>query len=154
MIDRKPKQVIPTKKLKEWSAELANIHNWLFDESYDSVGDLAETITLLLPNSTALTNKPLHNWIEKKPLSPKNKGENIQKDEMVSAWNEMNNKERFVWNKLITGSFRVGVSVKIIVKALSIYSGIDEPVISHRLMGNWKPTKKFFKLIMIRKRQI
>ncbi len=144
LIGRKPKQVIPARKLKEWSAELANIPDWLFDESYDTVGDLAETITLLLPQATSSTNKSLQYWVEERLLPLKNKIESVQKEEMISAWNEMNNKERFVWNKLITGSFRVGVSAKIVVKALSIYSGIDEAAISHRLMGNWKPAKNFF----------
>ena len=150
LIGRKPKQIIATRKLKEWSAELTKIPNWLFDESYEVVGNLAETITLLLPKATSSTKKSFHHWIEEKLLILKNKGEKYQKEGMISAWNEMNSKERFVWNKLITGSFRVGVSSKIVVKALSLYSGIDEPVISHRLMGNWKPTKNFFKQVISR----
>jgi DNA ligase-1 len=141
---RKPKQVVPTRKLREWSAEIAGIPDWLFDESYDSVGDLAETITLLLPSPTASTNSPLHFWVEEKLLPLKKKEEKIQKIEMINAWNEMNNMERFVWNKLITGGFRVGVSSNLVVKALSQFSGIEESVISHRLMGNWIPAKKFF----------
>ncbi len=148
LIGRKPEQTIPTRKLKEWSAELADIPDWLFNESYNSVGDLAETITLLLPQATHSTDKSFHYWIEEKLLPLKNKEERIQKEEMISAWNEMNNHERFVWNKLITGGFRVGISPKIVVKALSIFSGIDEPVISHRLMGNWKPNKDFFNKII------
>ncbi len=148
LIGRKPKQLIPTRKLKEWSAELANIPDWLFDESYNSVGDLAETITLLLPLADGSNNKPLHKWIEEVLLPLKNEREEIQKAKMISSWNVMNNNERFVWNKLITGGFRVGVSEKIVVKALSIYSGIDESVISHRLMGYWKPTASFFKKII------
>jgi ATP-dependent DNA ligase len=148
LIGRKPKQVIPARKLKEWTAELANIPDWLFDESYETVGDLAETITLLLPRVMSSTNKSFHYWVEDKLLPLKNKLEKIQKEEMIYAWNEMNNNERFVWNKLITGSFRVGVSAKIVVKALSIYSGVDEPVISLRLMGEWKPTKNFFNQII------
>ncbi len=145
---KKPKQIIPARKLRRWSVELAMIPDWLFDESYDIVGDLAETITLLLPQAAGSTNKSLHYWIEEKLLLLKRKSEIVQKKEMISAWNEMNNKERFVWNKLITGSFKAGVSAKIVVKALALYSRINEPVISYRLMGNWKPTKNFFKQII------
>ena len=148
LIGRKPKKIITAKKLKEWSAEIAEIPGWLFDESYKAVGDLSETITLLLPRSVNSTEKLLHYLVEEKSLLFKNKAENTQKEEMITAWNEMNKKERLVWNKIITGSFRTGVSLKIVVKALSLYSGIHEPEISYRLMGKWKPTGNFFKQII------
>lgn len=147
-IGRKPKQTISPRKLKEWILELANIPDWLFDESYNSVGDMIETLTLLLPKSTSSTDKSFHYWIEQKLLSLKTKEERIQKVEMISAWNEMNYKQRIVWNKLITGRFHEGALTKMVVKALSIYSGIDEPIIFNRLMSNWKPSKDFFKAVI------
>ncbi len=145
---RKPKQIIPTRKLREWSAELAGIPDWLFNESYESVGDLAETITLLLPKASSSTDDPLHYWVEEKLIPLRKEKEEKQKAEMISAWLKMNNNERFVWNKLITGGFRVGVSAKLVVKALALFTGIDDSVISHRLMGNWKPTASFYKKII------
>ena len=148
LIGRKPKQIIPVRKLKQWSLELSKIPDWLFNESYEAVRDLVETLTLLLPKAANSTKKSLHYWIEEKLFSLKNKEENIKKEEMISAWNEMNMKERLVWNKLSTGSFRTCVSQKLVVKALSVYSGIEEPVIFYRLMGNWKPTKNFFKQVI------
>ncbi|MFO7445769.1 MAG: ATP-dependent DNA ligase [Ignavibacteriaceae bacterium] len=141
---RKPKQVVPTRKLREWSAEIAGIPKWLFDECYSTVGDLAETITLLLPNTGSSTNIPLHTWVEEKLLPLRKESEENQKREIISSWMQMSSKERFVWNKLITGGFRVGVSAKIVIKALTNFSGIDESVISHRLMGNWNPTANFY----------
>lgn len=148
LIGRKPKQVVPTRKLREWSAELANVPQWLFDECYSTVGDLAETITLLLPKASASTDIPLNKWVEEKLLPMRKLKEEKQKEKIISAWQQMNTSERFVWNKLITGSFRVGVSSKIVVKALSNFSGIDEAVISHRLMGNWQPTSAYYKQII------
>ncbi|MEJ2614090.1 MAG: hypothetical protein P8Z35_03960 [Ignavibacteriaceae bacterium] len=148
LIGRKPKQIIPLRKLKQWSLELAKIPDWLFDESYKAVGDLIKTITLLLPKSTNSTDKSLHYWIEEKLLLLNNIEENLKKEEMISAWNEMNKKERAVWNKLVTGSFRVGVSLKLVVKALSVFSGVDEPVLSYRLIGRWKPNVDFFKQLV------
>ena len=148
LIGRKPKQVIPAGKLKEWSADLSRIPDWLFSESYRAVGDLIETITLLLPKVTGSTNKPLHYWIEEILFPLKNKEESLKKEEMISIWNEMNKKERFVWNKLITGSFKTGVSEKLVVKALSIYSGIEEPVIYSRLVEKWKPTQHSFQQLI------
>lgn len=145
LIGRKPRQIVPAKKLRVWSAELANIPDWLFEESYYSVGDLAETITLLLPQSNVSTDIPLHKWVEDKLLPIRDKNDAEQKEEIISAWQPMNNDERFVWNKLITGGFRVGVSSKLVERAIAKFSGINEAVIAHRLMGKWSPTKNFYK---------
>ncbi|MGB8319516.1 MAG: ATP-dependent DNA ligase [Ignavibacteriaceae bacterium] len=148
LVGKRIKQIIPVKKLKEWSLELAKIPDWLLGESFKVAGDLVETITLLLPKSSNSTKKSLHYWIEEKLLTLNNKEDNFQREEIIAAWNDMNTKERFVWNKLITGSFRTGVSSKLVIKALSIYSGINEPVIAYRLMGNWKPDGNLFKQII------
>jgi DNA ligase 1 len=144
LIGRRPKQVIPTRKLMEWCAETAGIPGWLFDESYSVVGDLAETITLLLPEPVTSTEHSLHYWIEEKFLPLRKEPEDIQKREILTSWSRMNVSERFVWNKLITGAFRVGVSLKIVIKALSEFCGIDESVIAHRLTGHWTPNADFF----------
>jgi DNA ligase 1 len=144
LIGRRPRQVIPTRKLMEWSAETANIPNWLFEESYAVVGDLAETITLLLPEPEHSTELSLKHWIEEKLLPLRKEAEDVQKREIISSWMKMSIKERFVWNKLITGAFRVGVSANIVIKALSKFCGVNEAVIAHRLTGHWLPTEKFF----------
>ena len=148
LIGRKPRQVVPTRKLKQWAAEIAEIPAWLFDISYDVVGDLAETITLILPSSTRSSNRPLHDWVERSLLPLRNKEDAIQREEILNAWQAMSSPQRFVWNKLITGGFRVGVSQKLVTRALSRFSGIDEAAIAHRLMGNWEPTHDYFNRIV------
>jgi DNA ligase-1 len=52
--------------------------------------------------------------------------------------------QRFVWNKLITGGFRVGVSQKLVTHALARFSGLPEAVLAHRLMGQWVPEPSFY----------
>ncbi|MBT8364902.1 MAG: ATP-dependent DNA ligase, partial [Deltaproteobacteria bacterium] len=148
LIGRKPRQIVPNRKLKQWAAEVGEIPDWLFDVSYDVVGDLAETITLVLPGSTRSSSRPLHDWVERSLLPLRNKDEAIQREEILRAWQQMDNPQRFVWNKLITGGFRVGVSQKLVTRALARFSGIEEPVIAHRLMGNWEPYKKYFGQIL------
>ncbi len=148
LIGRKPRQVVPTRKLKEWAARLADIPDWLFDASYDVVGDLAETITLVLPLSTRIQNRPLHVWIEEILLPLRGKDESVQHQAIVSAWQELDNPQRFVCNKLITGAFRVGVSQRLVTRALSQMSGIDAAVIAHRLMGEWTPNAETYKQIL------
>ena len=148
LIGRKPRQVVPTRKLKEWAAELANIPAWLFDASYDVVGDLAETITLVLPPSTRSQKRPLHVWIEEILLPLRGKDDEVQRRAIMQAWRRLDNPQRFVCNKLITGALRVGVSQRLLTRALSQKSGIDTAVIAHRLMGQWTPNAETYHQIL------
>ena len=66
----------------------------------------------------------------------------------MRAWRELDRRERFVWNKLITGAFRVGASVRLVERALAQASGVEEGAISHRLMGGWEPTPEFFRRLV------
>jgi DNA ligase-1 len=140
LIGRRPRQVVPTRKLMQWAAELAEIPEWLFEASYDVVGDLAETITLLLPEVSGISDRPLHEWVEQQLLPLRDMEPESQRSKILSTWRRMNESQRFVWNKLITGGFRVGVSRRLVVRALERFSGIDSAVISHRLMGDWPAT--------------
>ncbi len=148
LIGRKPRQVVPTRKLMEWASELAGVPDWLFEASYDVVGDLAETITLLLPKPTGSSTRPFHRWVEKHLLPLRGADLDVQKKVVCAAWSQMDDGQRFVWNKLITGGFRVGVSQRLVVRALSRYSAIDAATISHRLMGEWAPTADYYEQIL------
>ena len=144
---RKPKRQINSTLIKTWAMEMANIPQWLFEESYQVVGDLGETIALLLPKGDETQNKPLTKWIaEINSLSKLSEEE--KKQWLLSSWISMDQQERFVFNKIMTGSFRVGVSQSLIVKALSDLSGLETSVLTHRIMGNWDPaTFNFSQLI-------
>ena len=148
LIGRKPRRVLPTRKLMQWAAELALVPDWLFDASYDVVGDLAETITLLLPDASGSSDRSLHEWIEKYLLPLRDMEAESQRDQILDAWHQMNDDQRFVYNKLITGGFRVGVSRRLVVRALERYSGIDAAVVSHRLMGEWPATLDTYRRIL------
>lgn len=141
---RKPRQAVPSKRLRAWSRELADIPEWLFDESYHHVGDVAETIALLLPPTVAASDRPLTEWVETRLLPLRTLPEEEQKTAVLAAWSELDAPQRFVWNKLITGEFRVGVSQLLVVRALAQVSGLKTDVISHRLMGSWQPTPGFY----------
>ena len=140
----RPKRLIGARKLAAWAMAEAGVPDWLFEESYDAVGDLAETISLLLPDAPSGSDRPLHEWIEQRLLSLAGAGEDAQRDGVVAAWRELAGNERFVWNKLITGGFRVGVSSLLVVRALARTTGIDEPTIAHRLTGSWEPRPESF----------
>ena len=135
---RKPKRPINSTLIRTWAMEATKIPVWLFEESYHVVGDLAETMALLMPASDASSSKTLTEWIaEINSIAPATEAEN--KEWLLASWAMLDSQERFVFNKLLTGGFRVGVSQNLVVKALSDVSGIDAATLTHRIMGNWKP---------------
>jgi DNA ligase-1 len=144
LIGRKPRQVVPSGKLRAWVAHEAGIPDWLFQESYDAVGDMAETIALLLPAPQQLSDYPLSHWIERRLLPMRTQTEDDQHMTMLQAWRELDRTQRFVWNKLISGGFRVGVSQQLVTRALGDVAHIDPAVVAHRLMGDWEPSHSFF----------
>ena len=141
---RKPRQIVPSKKLREWAIEMARVPEWLYEESRDTVGDGAETIALLLPNNSNIDETPLHILVEDQLLPLRGSDEETQREAVISAWSRMNYSQRLVYNKLISGAFRVGVSQLLVVRALSQLSELPKDVIAHRLMGEWEPTGEFF----------
>jgi DNA ligase-1 len=97
---RKPRQIVPSKKLREWAIEISEIPEWLYEESRDTVGDGAETIALLLPNNSSTDDTPLHILVEKRLLSLRGADEVIQYEEVLSSWQAMDYSQRLVYNKL------------------------------------------------------
>lgn len=143
LIGRRPKRLIPARDLVEWAIQEAGISDWLFGECYQAVGDLAEAIALLLPAAQASSEEPLRYWVEERLLPMRDWDDAARRESLVAAWREMNERQRFAWNKLITGEFRVGVSQNLVVRALAEVSGVDANVLAHRLMGDWQPTADF-----------
>jgi DNA ligase-1 len=136
----RPKRLVPVRLLATWAMEEAAVPSWLFEESYHAVGDLAETIALLLPDNESSSDRPLDEWVRDKLLAIGGASEEKQREIVLDAWRSLGGIERFVWNKLITGGFRVGVSQSLLIRALSRASAVPEGVISHRLAGGWIPT--------------
>ncbi len=135
---RRPKRAITTTRLREWAAEKAGLPLWLLEECYPVVGDLAETIALLLPEPDAALDLSLTEWINRlRDLAQQ--PEETRKTIILDAWDKLDTTERFLFNKLITGGFRIGVSQKLMTRALSQATGKPEPELAHRLMGNWTP---------------
>jgi len=135
---KRPRRTVSTKILREWAAELADIPLWLFEESYHIAGDLAETIALVLPPAQSTNEKSLSTIItELKAL--RSAEEEVKKAAVLETWQSLDTDERFLFNKLITGGFRVGVSKKLLAKGLAKALDKPETEIAHRLMGDWTP---------------
>jgi DNA ligase-1 len=145
---KRPKRPIKTSFLREWAAEVSGMPLWLLEESYHVVGDLAETVALILPDVKETSEKSLDDRMVDL-LNLKSLEEEEVKEYILSAWAEMNKTERFVFNKLITGGFRIGVSQKLIVRALSRHLEEEENLIAHRLMGDWSPQNTTFEKLLV-----
>lgn len=145
---RRPPRPLNTTLLREWASELANIPLWLFEESYHIVGDLAETIALVLPSTQQSTEKSLTQFLEEM-ISLKKKSDDAKKSYLYENWKVLDYYERFVFTKLITGGFRIGVSQKLMTRALSKSTEIDEDILAYKLMGNWDPNKITFQELVL-----
>ncbi len=140
---RRPRRAVTATRLREWAAERAGIPLWLFEEAYPVVGDLAETIALVLPPPSHSDDRSLADWMAHlQGLGPLD--EPARKAAVLAAWEGLETAERFLFNKLLTGGFRIGVSQKLMTRALAQATGRDEAELAHRLMGSWTPATTSF----------
>lgn len=136
---KRPKRPVSTALIKLWAIEQSDIPEWLFTESYHNVGDLSETIALILPPPVQVSDRKLHEWI--KDLGSLNgQDDSHKKTFILNAWNSLETRERFIFNKLISGNFRIGVSNKMLVNALAKQSTTESSKIMHSIMGKWEPS--------------
>jgi DNA ligase 1 len=149
LIGRRPKRLLESRKLAGWAIAEAGVPDWLFAECYHAVGDFAETIALLLPPAARSTELPLHFWVEERLLALRQADDATRRELLVSAWREMDEPQRFAWNKLITGEFRVGVSQSLVVRALAEAAGVAPEAVAHRLMGDWQPSPDFWRQLTV-----
>ncbi|MCH8475287.1 MAG: ATP-dependent DNA ligase [Opitutales bacterium] len=135
---RRPRRQINARLFREVVLAETGIPEWLFGECYAQVGDLAETAALLLPPSSQTSDDTLTRWIERIQNSGKASEEEKQ-NFLRQSWAQLDRDQRFVFNKLITGGFRLGISQKIILRALA--QTLEQPAeqLAHRLMGDWNP---------------
>jgi DNA ligase-1 len=143
---RRPRRTVNSTQLQTWCAELINLPLWLLEESYHTVGDLSETIALLVPereDTPATSGKQLHYYVEQF-LQLEKADEQEKKTFILQSWDELTSKERFVFNKLLSSTFRVGVSQGLMVNALAKIVQLEPSVIAHRISGNWDPVTTNF----------
>lgn len=140
---KRPKRPVASGLLKQWALEVAGIPEWLFMECYSAVGDMGETLSLVLPKAERVIEKPLAQWMTEL-VALKDQTDEEKKRYVLESWNGLNHLERFIFNKLIGGSFRVGVSKKLLINALSKYSGVEATILMHSIMGKWKVEEERF----------
>ena len=131
----KPRQTVPTRQLRELAQQVTRLTEWLFDESYQTVGDLAETVSLLLPPASAPVERGLAEWLVQHLLPLRGLPPESQAERLRAQWDTVPDDQRFVYFKLITGGFRVGVSRLQVTQALAVLAGVEPTRVAQRLMG-------------------
>ena len=131
----KPRQAVPTKLLRQYAIEYAQLDDWLFEECYQAVGDLAETIAHILPPPERQSDIGLAEWMQERIGPLRGADPATIRDALFGFWNELDTRERFLLTKLIGGGFRVGVSKLLVTRALASIAAVDSKLIAQRLMG-------------------
>ncbi|MGG7438123.1 ATP-dependent DNA ligase [Chryseobacterium arthrosphaerae] len=140
---KRPKRNVNTNYMKEWALEITGLPLWLFQESYSSVGDLGETLSLILPPPQHKIDRTLSQWMND-IVGLKDKTDAEKKAFVLDSWNGLDYTERLIFNKLIGGSFRIGVSDKTLINALTRFSEQESSTLMHSLMGKWQPGEVSF----------
>ncbi|MEM1107230.1 MAG: ATP-dependent DNA ligase [Planctomycetota bacterium] len=128
-------RAVPTKRLKAWAAEAAGIEPWLFNECYGAVGDLSETLSLVIPEPAEPSDEPLYSVIRERILPLAQMTEAEQKDSVTQTWRTLSQTQRFLFHKLISSNFRFGAAKKVVINALAKAADVDPAVMQHRLSG-------------------
>ena len=131
----KPRQAVSTRVLRDYATERAGLDAWLFDEAYHAVGDLAETIALILPAPGKRSDIGLAEWVEQRIAPLRGAAPDAIRTALLAYWDELETRERFLLIKLIGGGFRVGVSKLLVTRALASIAAVDGKLIAQRLMG-------------------
>ena len=144
---RRLKRFIGPALLRKWLVEASGLPEWLTDESYSTVGDMAETIALLMEtdeSTKVATDVPLAEWIDERLLPLRDEDETRQQEAIIQWWRTLPYRECFLLNKLLTGELRVGVSELLVSRALSEVLDVSRADIARRMMGEWQPSATFW----------
>ena len=131
----RPRQLVPVRILRDLAVEMSGLAPWLFEESYQAVGDLAETISLVLPEHPYTSEAGLAEWIEDKLLPLRGETPEYLARQLPALWAQLDRPSLMLCIKLITGSFRVGVSKLLVTRALASMAGLDSKRVAQRLVG-------------------
>jgi DNA ligase-1 len=146
--ERKRTRGVSRTRLREWAAGVAGLPQWLVDECREEVGDTSELIALLVPDPAEPTNPPLHRVMRER-VSPLAAATDADQREIVSrAWSELGPRERYLYQKLMSGAFRVGVARNLVVQALARVAAVEPGVMAHRMMGEWRPTAEHYQRLI------
>ena len=139
------KRSVKLKDFREWAGEACGFPAWMVEECYDQVGDLAETLALLVESQRSETIDRSLQAVVEEIILPLRAQEPIEQKELLQKiWQQLDSSSCFIFNKLITGGFRVGVSKTLVQRSLADIAGVDPAIMAHRLMGTWSPSAQSY----------
>jgi len=146
---RRIKRLVGSSLLRQWLTELSELPDWLVEDTYASVGDLAETIALLLTRAGDSTEQlTLAEWVETRLLPLRGRDAEAQRAIVTGWWAGQSYEQCYIVTKLLTGSLRVGVSQTLLGRAIAQTADLPRPAILHRLMGEWEATPDFYRALI------
>ena len=161
LLGKQGRRLITGRRLRQICLEGSPMPEWLFDDCYAHVGDSAETIALLwqqvapetpaapdAPAERDLATAPLHQWMEQLLPAAAGLDSDAQADAVRRLWRGLAGCELLVANKLLTGGLRVGVGQGLVLRALAQLSGLEEPLLQHRLMGGFRPSAGAYQALL------
>jgi DNA ligase-1 len=140
-------------QLRRWVQEFAHIDDWLFDECYSDVGDLCETIALLLQENNngiemQARDASLDSWMEHIKTEIFGSTEEVQRIFVVQSWQTLCDASRVIFNKILTGTIRSPVELQVLIEALSQFTKLDRRLLAQRLSGDWEPNEEFIERLL------
>jgi DNA ligase 1 len=148
----RPRQAVPTSVLREVAIASAAVPAWLFDECYHAVGDLAETVALVLPPPVQVSEAGLSEWMTGRVLPLRGLPRDVIAERLRVYLAELDQAGRFLLLKMLGGSFRVGVSRLLVTRALAASAAVDPKEIAQRLIGytgiDRQPTADEFRALL------
>ncbi len=144
---RLPRAVSPA-ELRAWAGAASGLAPWLVEECYAAAGDLAETLALLVPPAATPRAWPLSALIEHRIRPLRELSHEERRARIEQSWHELDGDARFLYHKMLTGGFRVGISRALVERALSRVSGVPAAELARRLMGDWPPDASFFERLL------
>ncbi|MBT5377938.1 MAG: ATP-dependent DNA ligase [Opitutae bacterium] len=144
------KNLIRLKDLKILVADVCSLPLWLVEDSHEVVGDLAETLSLLLKSfAKGKEPIPLSTVVEKfiLPLSSMNVEEKCRT--IKDAWARLRPEDLLPYHKLMMGAFRMGISNGNLCRALGDINNVPPAIIAQRMMGKWQPGDRTLQNIIV-----
>lgn len=148
---RRLRRLVGAGELRQWLVECSELPEWLVEQTYASVGDLAETIALLLADRVAddpFAGRRLCDFVEQDLLTLRGLDDGARRARVTGWWQSLPYDACYLVNKLMTGALRVGVSQTLVATALAQVSGLPRPTILHRMMGEWTPDAAFAEALL------
>ncbi len=96
----------------------------------------------------SIADEPLSVWMGQKIKSLETMDDPARRDTIIGWWRVLDRHQTFILNKLLSGAFRVGVSQRLLLRALSGVSGLEPALLAHRLMGHWEPTSTAYEALI------